>query len=168
MRVIRKLWPIESFRLADHLLRLDAVDRAHRFSGAVGADFVAAHCRSVKWPDALVVGCFEDGVMRGAVELHFDRTAPPRSELALTVERGWQGRGIGTALFGRAVQIASNRGVSRLRMLCLADNRRMQRIAVGAGCRIQLDSGQVYAELPVPPATPWSLIGEGMEIWRFV
>lgn len=157
MRVFRKLAPFESWRLRDHLLRLDAEDRLKRFSGAVGEAFIAEHCRRIDWLNAVVIGCFEDGVLRGAAELWPDTPLAGRAELAVTVERPFQNRGIGTALLGRAVTVAGNRAVRSLYMICLLDNRRIQHIARKFDGALTLHDDQAEADITVPYPTQLSL-----------
>ncbi len=166
MRVYRKLVPFEYPRLERHLLRLDAEDRARRFSGSVGDAAVTAHCRRLDWLRAVVVGCFDDGALRGAAELWLDPSPAGRAELAITVERPWQGHGIGSALLGRALLVAGNRSARSLSMLCLLDNRRMQHLARKFGGRLVLAADQAEADLVVPYPTQLSLweeaAGEGL------
>ena len=157
MRVYRKLVPFEYARLEQHLLRLDAEDRARRFSGSVSDAAVTAHCRRLDWLRAVVVGCFEQGVLRGAAELWLDPSPAGRAELAVTVEHAWQGSGIGTGLLGRALLVAGNRSARSLFMICLLDNRRMQHLARKFGGRLSLATDQAEADLVVPYPTQLSL-----------
>ena len=52
------------------------------------------------------------------------------AEAAFSVERDWQDQGIGDALITRVIAAAQNRGVNRLDMICLPENRKMQHLAV--------------------------------------
>jgi RimJ/RimL family protein N-acetyltransferase len=47
------------------------------------------------------------------------------AEVAFVVEDAWQGRGIGTRLFGDLLRAAQARGIHRFRAYVLADNKRM-------------------------------------------
>jgi RimJ/RimL family protein N-acetyltransferase len=68
--------------------------------------------------------------MRGAAELRMiGESWPTDAEGAFSVEKDFQNGGVGTQLLGRIVRAARNRGVSRLYMNCLAENRKMQRLA---------------------------------------
>jgi GNAT superfamily N-acetyltransferase len=160
MRVFRKLPPSDGAAYRDHLLRLDADDRRLRFAGGLAEAAVRAHCARVDWFSSVLLGCFEDGVLRGVAELRF--AAPParEAELALSVERGWQGRGIGGELLARIRVVAGNRGVRRLTMLCLAENRRVLRLAGRFGAAFTTAAGQVEAAIAAPPPTPASLMAE--------
>ncbi len=53
---------------------------------------------------------------------------PDAAELALVVEDGWQGRGLGTILLDAVMAAAEARGIRRFRAWVLADNQRMLRL----------------------------------------
>ena len=163
MRVYRKLFPTEIARLRDHLLRLDPVDRHRRFFAGVSDAAVDEHCRRIDWLRTLVIGCFEDGVLRGAAEVALDGgTFPRQAELALSIEGPWQDQGIGTQLMRRAILAASNRAVVSLYMLCLSENRRMQSIAKKFDARLGFADGEADAQLDVPPPSQLSLAAEAL------
>ena len=163
MRVYRKLFPTEFARLRDHLLRLDHTDRHRRFFAGISDAGVEEHCRRIDWLRMLVIGCFEDGVLRGAAELALDGgTFPRQAELALSIERPWQDQGVGTQLMRRAILVASNRTVVSLYMLCLSENRRMQSIAKKFDARLGFSDGEADAQLDVPPPTQLSRAAEAL------
>ena len=157
MRIYRKLFPYEIWRLREHLLRLSPADRRLRFFGGVGDDFITEHCRRVDGLRAVVVGYFESGVLRGAAELHLDRNFGDRAELAITVESEWQAHHIGTEWLGHAITIAENRGVRSIAMLCLLDNSRMQHVARKFVDRLVIVDDQAEANVKVPFPTQLSL-----------
>jgi RimJ/RimL family protein N-acetyltransferase len=56
----------------------------------------------------------------------YEPTAEPKTaEVAFVVEDGWQGKGLGTTLFGLLLDAAQARGIDRFRAYVLAENRRM-------------------------------------------
>src|SRR5258708_40309361 len=108
MRVYRKLLPYEIWRLREHLLRLSAADRRLRFFAGVSSEFIAGHCRRIDCLRAIIVGFFEDGVLRGAAELHVVDAFAGRAELAVTVRGDWADRHIGTPPMEQAITISPN------------------------------------------------------------
>lgn len=52
-------------------------------------------------------------------------TEPDTVEIAVTVQDGWQGKGLGTMLLKELLQAAARNGLHRFRAYVLADNRRM-------------------------------------------
>jgi RimJ/RimL family protein N-acetyltransferase len=157
MRAFRKVLPYEIWRLREHLLRLTPADRRLRFFAGVNDDYIDNHCRRLDALRAIVVGFFEDGVLRGSAELHLAGDFGGRAELAITVEGDWQGHQIGTELLGHAITVAENRGMRTIEMVCLIDNRRMQHVARKFTDRLDLVDDQAEAHLKVPYPTQLSL-----------
>jgi GNAT superfamily N-acetyltransferase len=151
MRVFRKVSPLQRPLLRDHLLRLSEEERSLRFGGVASDALVAGHAGRLDFQLCGIIGFFDDGDIRGAVELHFDKAyLPRRAELAVTVEGAWQDRGIGTELIRRALISARNRGVRHLAMLCLVDNYRMRRIAGKLAADLRASEGDLEAEITLP------------------
>lgn len=164
MRIFRKLYPTEQWRLAQHLLRLEPEDRRRRFFAGMSDGAIAAHCRRTDWLKTLVIGCFEDGVLRGVAELRIEiGNLPFVAELALSIETDWQSEGVGTELVRRALLAAGNRGVALLQMICLAENQRVQRIARKHTDRLASGAGESEAAIPVPLPTQLSLVAEAVD-----
>jgi RimJ/RimL family protein N-acetyltransferase len=160
----RKLSPADRTRIESHLLALDADDRASRFQGYLSDDAVRDHVRRLNWFQTAVIGYEESGKLRGVAEVAFDRYPMSRSaEMAVTVESAWQGRGVGSELAYRAITIARNRGARRLEMLCLTENRRMQRIAKRLSSVLDYSPGSVEAAVGLARATPMSLWLEAVQ-----
>jgi GNAT superfamily N-acetyltransferase len=158
---IRKLWITEAGKYRDHLLRLDRDSRHSRFGGAVADDFIRGYVDTMFGLKAIMHGFFVDGVLRGAAELRplgpgFAREA----EAALSIETPWQSHGVGSVLLDRTLLAARNRGVRKLHMACLANNRRMQDLARKFSAELSFDFGSVAGELAAPGPTPLSVLRE--------
>jgi GNAT superfamily N-acetyltransferase len=156
---VRKLWIGEAELYRQHLLRLDAESRRNRFGGAVSDEFIRRYAEPSALIDAIIYGLFVDGVLRGAAELRLLEHAGD-AEAALSIERAWQSRGVGTALLERVLLAARNRQIERLHMLCLAENRRMQRLARKFGAELSFQSGGVVGEMKARHPTPMSVMCE--------
>jgi GNAT superfamily N-acetyltransferase len=161
--LIRKLWIGEVERYREHLLRLDGDSRSARFGGGVSEDFVRNYVLTTFPLCAVVHGFFVDGVLRGAAELRplgpgFAREA----EAAFSIEAPWQSHGVGSALLGRTLLAARNRGIKRLHMACLADNRRMQELARKFAAELTFDFGSVVGEVAAARPTPLSVLREAV------
>jgi GNAT superfamily N-acetyltransferase len=156
---VRRLWIGEAELYSQHLLRLDTESRRNRFGGAVSDEFILRHAESPTLSGAVIYGFFVDGVLRGAAELRLLEHAGD-AEAALSVERAWQSRGVGTALLERVLLAARNRQVERLHMLCLGENRRMQQLARKFGAELSFQSGSVVGEMKAPHPTPMSVMRE--------
>jgi len=108
---VRVLGPgsIEDFHA--HLVRLD---RASRFPGEDDRA-IDAHCLGLVSPGAILIGAFVDGVLRGGAEIVPDRTAR-RGEAAITVEDGYQDRGLDRELTERIVDEAQRHHLNHVRI----------------------------------------------------
>jgi GNAT superfamily N-acetyltransferase len=108
---VRVLGPgsIEDFHA--HLVRLD---RASRFPGEDDRA-IDAHCLGLVSAGAILIGAFIDGVLRGGAEIVPDRTAR-RGEAAITVEDGYQDRGLDRELTERIVDEAQRHHLNHVRI----------------------------------------------------
>jgi len=159
--VIRKMWLGEAEHYRDHLLRLDAQSRRSRFAAPVSDDFLRRYVDLSRSLGTVVHGFFVNGTMRGAAELRPMGPALAReAEAALSIEQAWQSHGIGSALLGRTLLAARNRGIKFLHMACLADNKRMQQLARKFDAELSFDFGSVVGEVATPRPTPLSVMRE--------
>ena len=159
--VIRKLWISETDLYRDHLLRLDGESRRNRFGGGVSDDFIRSYVDLAIDLDAVLHGFFVDAVLRGAGELRRLGTGfAQEAEAAFSIEKPWQSHGVGTALLERLLLAARNRGLRHLHMACLAENRRMQQLALKFDAELSFDFGSVVGEVAAPQPTPLSLMRE--------
>jgi RimJ/RimL family protein N-acetyltransferase len=160
----RKLWRQEAPLYAAHLRRLHPEDWRTRFMGAASRRLARRHVERIDWTRALVLGAYVRGRLRGAAELQTLRgTAVPEAELAITVERSFQGRSIGTELMRRLVTAARNRGIRRLHVIALAENTRMQRLIEKFAGHLRFEEGSVEGVIEVLPATFATLAEEGWQ-----
>ena len=166
---IRRLWSTEAEVFRDHLLRLDGDSRRLRFTGAVSDDYIARYAEAAFDDNALIFGCFVDGVLRAAAEL---RPLPDGAygvdhgragEAAFSVEPDHQTHGIGGALMRRLLLTARNRGLAKLVVTCLPENLPMQKIARRNEARIVFEDGDVIGVLTQPDPSGWTLWREAVQ-----
>jgi GNAT superfamily N-acetyltransferase len=157
--LIRKLWSGDRDLYGDHLLRLDPASRRSRFGGGVSDDFIHNYVELSLQLGSVLHGFFVDGALRGVGELR-PLGDNHEAEAALSIERPWQNHGVGSALLERTLLSARNRGVKRLHMACLADNRPMQHLVRKFGADLAFDFGSVDSELVTPHPTALSLLRE--------
>src|SRR5262245_995424 len=161
---IRRLWPTETDKFREHLLRLDPESRRLRFAHSVSDAFIAEYAGRMTEYGSLVYGHLVDGKVRGAAELRRLGDAwGEEAEAAFSVEKPYQDHGVGTDLMGRVVRAARNRNIRRLYMSCLAENARMQTIARKHEALLRFEYGDVIGE--IEPAHPdyFSLVAEAAE-----
>lgn len=163
MPFVRKLTGADLPRLKDHYDRLDADDRYLRFGHHMGTDAVHGYLDGIDFGDTVLMGQVEGDAVHAMVEVvpltdGWTRTG----ELALTVEKPWRGRGIGTELCRRALVLACNRRIREVAMICLTENVQMQRIAAKLDGRVLRRDGEVESRVILPRPSPWSLMQEAV------
>lgn len=152
--VIRKLNPAEAPDFARHLLRLDPETRRMRFAGIVTDFFIRAYAERRLPEKAVRLAFIHDHEVRGVAELiPYAGKDLHRAEFAISLEKPFQGRGIGRALMDELVVLARNRGLTSLGMLCLAENTGMRRLASRLGAAIRTHGGETVGRLEAPLPT---------------
>jgi GNAT superfamily N-acetyltransferase len=97
-----------------------------------------------------VLGCFVGGQMRGAAVLRsLQHDWSQGAEIVLSVEKAWQGRGIGTALMVEAMRVARERGIPHLYLSFHVLNRRVQRIAERFAAKIEFEDCGCFADITI-------------------
>jgi RimJ/RimL family protein N-acetyltransferase len=161
---IRKLWPTESHKFRDHLLRLDKESRRMRFAHGVADGFIEDYALRMNEMGSLAYAYLEHGEVRAAAELRKLGDAwGKEAEAAFSVESTHQDMGIGTDLMGRVIRSARNRGVHRLYMSCLAENSRMQAIARKYEADLRFEYGEVVGEIVPQEPNYFSILAEAVE-----
>jgi GNAT superfamily N-acetyltransferase len=127
---IRQLRPSDLPRFRSHLLRLDLEGRRDRFNGAIDDNFLVNYAERCFAEGATVIGYVEGGEVLGAAELHERVDLPePTGEIAFSVERALQHRGIGRRLFERLIGNALGLGYSKLLVTTHSHNDAMKALA---------------------------------------
>jgi GNAT superfamily N-acetyltransferase len=165
MPIFRKLLPGEQGQYRDHLLRLDKQDRYARFCGMKSDDSIEDYCRGIDWRFVIIVGCFVDGTLRAVAEVRTDpKVWPGEGELAVSVEPGFQGRGLGKGAVQRVMTMARNRAIRSLTVVCLPGNRRMQAIVRDFDGALRLEEGEAVGRLNLGWPDRTSLLAEAIDI----
>jgi RimJ/RimL family protein N-acetyltransferase len=144
--------------LRAHFLALGPEDVRLRFGGPLRSEAILRYLDQIDFEVDAVFGVYDDALKLIAVThvAFTDDTA----ELGVSVLPGHRGKGLGTALFTRAVDHVRNRFFSRLFMHCLAENSAMMHIARKSGMKICVETGEAEAFLRLPPADQASVTGE--------
>ena len=150
---IRALQPSQLHHFQWHLLRLADASRRSRFGCPTSDAFLRTYGERIDGANTLVLGCFVDGHMRGAVELRsLKDTWCNAAEIAFSVEEQWQGQGVGKALLAAVLEAARAHNITRLHLSCHTLNRRMQRVAESACAKMSFESCECLAEIEVAAA----------------
>lgn len=162
---IRKLWPSESDKFRDHLLRLDKVNRRMRFAHGVSDHFIEEYAARMGENGSIAYGFVDDGgAVRAVAELKkLGDTWGHEAEAAFSVELSYQDHGVGTDLMGRVIRAARNRGVRLLFMSCLAENAKMQTIARKHEAELKFEYGEVVGEIVPQEPNYFSILAEAVD-----
>lgn len=148
----RQLRPSDLERFRDHLLRLDSASRRDRFNGVADDEFVSNYAARCFATGATVIGYVEDGRVLGAAELHERREdRVPTGEIAFSVERELQHRGIGSRLFERLIVNALGLGYVRLLVTTHRDNTAMKSLARKFGAEMVFEAGETMGIIDLAP-----------------
>lgn len=161
----RKLSSTDSGGLRAHLLRLDSPSRELRFGGFVSDKALDDYVDRVIWQRDFLYGFFAEEGLRGAIHLARQPSGSRlrRAELAISVERGWQGNGIGTELVRRSLRHARNHWLDEVFLICVPQNRAMQRVSHKLDGHLKWADGEVEATFALPWPDLQSMVEEMLE-----
>jgi len=144
--------------LTTHFLALDPDDRRLRFGASLSDHAIRALDERIDFDRDELFGIADDDLRLVAV-VHV-AFYPAKAELGLSVLPGARGRGLGNALFARAVMHLTNRGVREVFVHCLSQNGAMMHLARKNGMRVVQEGPETDAYLALPRATPVSILAE--------
>jgi GNAT superfamily N-acetyltransferase len=158
--------------LRDHLLRLDRASRRDRFHGFMDDSFIERYAEKCANDGTVVIAFFENGVVRGAAELHPpEQSQDSLPEIAFSVEASVRRRGVGSILFRKLIAEARAKGYESLRITTGAQNEAMRALASKFGAHLAFRQGESTGtidltehnpELEAPAAT--SMLAAGRAI----
>ena len=129
--------------LRDHLLRLDRNSRRDRFHGFMDDSFVERYAEKCADDGTTIVAFFENGVVRGAAELHPpDQSPDSLPEIAFSVEASVRRRGVGSILFRKLIAEARAKGYNSLRITTGSQNEAMRALANKFGAKLVFQHGE--------------------------
>jgi GNAT superfamily N-acetyltransferase len=156
---VRTLYQQEELPLLrDHLLRLDPESRHDRFNGFMDDGFIERYAAKCADDGTIVVAYIEDGVVRGAAELHPpDQSPDALPEIAFSVEASVRRQGVGIILFKRLIQEARWKGYQTLRITTGAQNQAMRALANKFGAHLTFRHGESTGTIDLKPQSQLEL-----------
>jgi GNAT superfamily N-acetyltransferase len=138
--------------LRDHLLRLDRESRHDRFHGYMDDSFIERYAAKCTSDGTIVIAYLEDGVVRGAAELHPpDKSPDSQPEIAFSVEARLRRYGVGSILFRRLITEARAKGYRSLRITTGAQNEAMRALANKFGAHLTFRHGESTGTIELRP-----------------
>jgi GNAT superfamily N-acetyltransferase len=144
--------------LETHFVALDGEDRRLRFGSTIGNAALAEYVARIDF-ERDGVFAVQDGELRLLAVVHVAFSSAS-AELGMSVLPGHRGKGLGNALFTRAVMHLRNRGTLEVFVHCLTENGAMMHLARKHGMRIIPAGVETDARLLLDPATAQSHLTE--------
>ena len=151
--------------LAAHFIALGAEDRRLRFGSGISDDGLRAYVARIDFERDGVFAVHDDAGERLLAVIHV-ASSPGSAELGLSVLPEQRGRGLGSALFERAVTHLRNRGTPEVFVHCLTENGAMMHLARKNGMRILPAGAETDARLALDPATPHTVYAEWLDEYK--
>src|SRR5207249_3305718 len=145
--------------LRDHLLRLDRISRQDRFHGFMDDSFIERYAEKCANDGTTIIAFLEDGVVRGAAELHPpDQSPDSLPEIAFSVEASVRRQGVGSILFKKLIAEARSKGYHSLRITTGAQNHAMRSLANKFGAHLTFRHGESTGsiDLTQQPLSPFA------------
>ena len=138
--------------LRDHLLRLDPTSRHDRFHGFMDDSFIERYAAKCADDGTIIIAYIEDGVVRGAAELHPpDQSPDSLPEIAFSVEARVRRQGVGSILFKKLIAEARSKGYRSLRITTGAQNQAMRALAHKFGANLTFRHGESTGTIDLAP-----------------
>jgi RimJ/RimL family protein N-acetyltransferase len=152
VRTLRQ--PEELPLLREHLLRLDPESRHDRFHGFMDDGFIERYAAKCANDGTVIIAYIEDGVVRGAAELHPpDQSPDSQAEIAFSVETSVRRQGVGSILFKKLIAEARSKGYGSLRITTGAQNQAMRALARKFGADLTFRQGESTGSIDLQPAS---------------
>ena len=145
--------------LRDHLLRLDPESRHDRFHGFMDDGFIERYAAKCADDGTVIIAYFENGVVRGAAELHPpDQSPDSLPEIAFSVEASVRRQGVGSVLFKKLIAEARLKGYHSLRITTGAQNQAMRALANKFGANLTFRHGESTGSIDLTrqPLSPFA------------
>ena len=156
---VRTLYQQEELPLLrDHLLRLDSESRHDRFNGFMDDGFIERYAAKCADDGTIIVAYIEDGIVRGAAELHPpDQSPDALPEIAFSVEASVRRQGVGIILFKRLISEARWKGYQALRITTGAQNQAMRALANKFRAQLTFRHGESTGTIDLKPQPQFEL-----------
>ena len=117
--------------------------------------FIERYAEKCANDGTIIIAYFEDGVVRGAAELHPpDQSPDSLPEIAFSVEASVRRQGVGSILFRKLIAEARAKGYQSLRITTGAQNDAMRALANKFGAHLDVPPRRIHRHDRSDPAGP--------------
>lgn len=164
---------VQKEEVIQHLLSFDLSDRRLRF-GYIPSEYAISEYVNKSWArkSDTWFGIYDVDHEGLVATLHIAKLEKDSCEFAFTVAENKRNRGIGDILFKRGVTWAKARGIKRVYIQCLSENKAMQKIARNNSMDVNVlsyDEAEANMDIPYDPtAVIADTILNGMAIYDMI
>ena len=157
--LVYKLRPTEYSRYRAHLLALDSSSRYTRFGYPITDELINQLCDKFEaYHELNKIFVIENTALEVIAAGHISLEGA-EAELAFSVLKEYQNRGMGSSLMKRCIEWCQNRNIKHGCMVCLATNAAVKRLALKHGV-LSTEAGETVAEIDIPNASAFSVMSE--------
>jgi len=146
MSTVRRLLIAEYPKYRAHLKALDEDSKLLRFGHRVTDEVIDHLCNGIE-KDAIhhILFCIENEQLEIVAVGHI--ATRDGMELAFSVHKAYQGKGLGSKLMTRCIQYCRTHGILKGCMVCLSSNAVIKHLCIKNGIHIHTDHGETMADL---------------------
>lgn len=160
--VVYQLTPSEYGRYRQHLLQLDNESKFLRFGYQITDETLNRLCDKFEAnPKQHIIFVIEDDDLNVIAAGHVSLEGK-ELELAFSVHKEHQKKGMGSSLMKRCVEWCQNRGIKGGCMVCLTHNTAIKKLAGKHGILIN-EGGETLADIKIPEMNAVSVYNELMD-----
>jgi len=160
--IVYRLMPHEYSKYRKHLHRLDDYSKYLRFGYHIQQETLDQLCNKFEAdPHQHKIFVIENDDLDAVAVGHIGFDGG-NVELAFSVLKEYQGKGMGSALMETCVKWCQNRGIKTGCMVCLSSNAAIKKLAAKHGLLVN-DGSETLADIKIPDPTPVSVINEVLE-----
>lgn len=152
---LKRLSDIHRPAVLKHFLRLDSQSRSSRFFCSTSDENMKNYVNKIDFKNG-IFGIFNENLdIIGLGEcVFFKAKENMTAEVAFTVEKNYQGNGLGNKLMKRVVQYANSRNVHELHMYCIKTNQAILHLAKKYHLVPQYDGTEISGVVKTPDVLP--------------
>lgn len=153
---LKRLSEINRAEVLNHFLRLDSESRSSRFCSSISDENMTNYVKKIDFKNG-IFGLFNENLeIIGLGECVFFKDKDKlTAEVAFTVEKQYQGNGLGNKLMKRVVQYANSRDVHELHMYCIRTNQAILHLAKKYKLVPQYEGTEISGVVKTPNILPF-------------
>lgn len=151
MYTIKRIFSNYREEVRKHFLRLDQDSRHSRFCFSISDSSLSSYVDKLNFTRDGIFAIFNSKLeIIGIGECVFYPKNSTVAEVGFSIEKAYQGKGLGNKLMKRVIQFAHSHQVDTLEMFCLSTNAKSMHLARKHGLKIKQELGESHALIDLP------------------